>query len=669
MRMTRQQARDWVNGKPITDFQSLTRSKGGLYVCPLCGSGTGNNGKGTGALSIDKKTNRVCCFANNCFASADGKHQTQDTIGALRLLWGTDESGVFERIGLDVGASSAAEITEKKKPIKKKEPPKADFRAYIAGAQKALAESERAKKYLTGRGLTPETWARFMLGYDAKKDAIVIPYGKAGRYYITRSLTEKQYRKPPSSEAGAEPLYNGACLYSDAGAAVFVVESAFCAISIMQAGGQAVALNGTGANKLTEKIDAQPTQKTLLLCLDNDEAGKKAQAELAEHLRERGVPFIGYNVAGDQKDPNDALQANPAAFFENVQAGIRSAAEAEEKAKQQAAAEKKRLAYQFKAKYSAAARIEKFMQEIDASINNPPQPTGFSKLDAILDGGLYSGYAIVTGGTSVGKTSLCLQIADNIAASGRDILYFTLEMTAFDLMARSISRLTSVFCEVESEAKTTRYITDGTKRAKYSRAEAALVERATLFYADNIAPRLCFVEPWQFGKDFLSTDDIKAVLEEYAQGAENGAQAPVVFVDYAQLLRPTDAEKGIDAKQNMSNNATVLYHISKQYNTPVVTITSQPRSEYGKQDSMNAGKESGDLEYSAEYLFRLQFPRATSNEDKGNPDTYEKKQKAKIPRTVQLAIMKNRSGITGKTVVFEYDPRFNSFIEKNIAED
>lgn len=667
--MTRQQARDFINGNSIHDYFTFTRSKGGLYVCPKCHSGEKKNG--TGALQISRDGKHLTCRSGYCFGE-----KGEDVLGALRILWDTDENGVFRQAGLKVDGSESAPSSAPVRPAQTKkapepEPePRADFREYISNAHAALMTSAEAQAYLTGRGFTMDTMTRFNLGYDAEKKAVVIPYGRDGRYYITRAIGEKAYRKPKAAEAGAEPIYNAACLYAGDAAAVFVVESALCAISIMQEGGAAVALNGTGSEKLLKRITDQPTQKTLVLCLDNDEAGREAQRTLAGKLAAAGVSFIEYNIAGDQKDPNDALQADRAAFADAVKKAMEAPEAEREKARQE-------RAYRFKARYSAAGRIHDFLDGISASVNNPPQPTGFEHLDSILDGGLYAGYIILTGGTSVGKTAFCLQLADNVAAAGRDVLYFTLEMTAADLMARSISRLTYKNCgRNKGNAKTARYITDGTKRKQYSPAEAQLVNESTLEYAETIAPHICFIEPRQLDKDFLSTDDIKTVLEDYMAGMEPRAQGPLVVVDYAQLLRPTEKDKTADAKQNMSNAATVLYHISKTYNIPLIAITSQPRSNYGKNDSMSGGKESGDLEYSAEYLFRLQFPRIKKKDYRDeemykylrdNPESYEKEQKRKEQRTVELAIMKNRSGPTGDTISFLYTAKFNRFSDMGIA--
>ena len=86
--MTRQQARDFINSRSIHDYFTFTRSKGGLYCCPVCKSGTGP--KGTGALQISNDGKHLTCRSGWCFGE-----KGEDILGALRVLWETDENGVF----------------------------------------------------------------------------------------------------------------------------------------------------------------------------------------------------------------------------------------------------------------------------------------------------------------------------------------------------------------------------------------------------------------------------------------------------------------------------------------------------------------------------------------------------------------------------------------------
>ena len=73
----------------------------------------------------------------------------------------------------------------------------------------------------------------------------------------------------------------------------------------------------------------------------------------------------------------------------------------------------------------------------------PIWATGFTELDELLDGGFLGGNLILLGAiSSLGKTTFALQIAENIASAGKDVLIFSLEMSKNELNAKSISRNT-----------------------------------------------------------------------------------------------------------------------------------------------------------------------------------------------------------------------------------
>lgn len=62
------------------------------------------------------------------------------------------------------------------------------------------------------------------------------------------------------------------------------------------------------------------------------------------------------------------------------------------------------------------------MDGIADSVNTPCISTGFAMLDEALDGGLYEGLYIVGAISSLGKTTLVTQIADQVASKGQDVL-------------------------------------------------------------------------------------------------------------------------------------------------------------------------------------------------------------------------------------------------------
>lgn len=93
-------------------------------------------------------------------------------------------------------------------------------------------------------------------------------------------------------------------------------------------------------------------------------------------------------------------------------------------------------------KTSTAHYLQSFIDGIPESVNTPCISTGFSSLDNVLDGGLYEGLYVIGAISSLGKTTLIAQIADQIAQAGTDVLFFSLEMARNELISKSVSRHT-----------------------------------------------------------------------------------------------------------------------------------------------------------------------------------------------------------------------------------
>ena len=299
----------------------------------------------------------------------------------------------------------------------------------------------------------------------------------------------------------------------------------------------------------------------------------------------------------------------------------------------------------------AAAHIQAFQDGITAQADTPAIQTGFPALDEALDGGLYEGLYIIGGVPSLGKTSLVLQISDQIAERGSDVLFFSLEMARTELMAKSISRLTLEDVArrkgPESEAKTERGITDGSRRAKYSKAERDTIERAIDAYKET-AQRLYIFE----GTGNIGAAQIRQSVEDHI--AYTGRR-PVVVVDYLQIMAPADVRAS--DKQNTDKAVVELKRIARDKKTPVIAVSSFNRGGYTTPVKMADYKETGGIEYGADCLMGLQF--ANVGESGFDVDAA----RLADPRRVQLVILKNRHGESGSKVNFEYRARFNSFIE------
>ena len=135
---------------------------------------------------------------------------------------------------------------------------------------------------------------------------------------------------------------------------------------------------------------------------------------------------------------------------------------------------------------------------------------------------------------------------------------------------------------------------------------------------------------------------------------------PVVLIDYLQILAPADV-RATD-KQNTDKAVLELKRISTDFKIPVIGISSFNRENYKTAVNYASFKESGAIEYSSDVLIGLQLKGA------GDKSFDVDAAKAKNPREIELVILKNRNGETGKKIAFKYYPMFNYFEEFGISQ-
>ena len=628
--------------------ESITeRSKGAnMYICPLCGSGSGRSR--TGAFSIYQEGTRWKCFS--CGKEGD----IFDLIGEHENI--PDYTEQARRAGELCNISTYDYIAPTKEHTQlhihnssyTNTQPQTDYTDFFLKAHERIQETD----YPQQRGLTEETIARFKLGFVAEwkhpkapqnapaSPRLIIPtspYSYLAR--DTRTDIPEEQRAYSKSKVGSIQLFNKRALQT-ATKPIFIVEGELDALSIIEVGGEAVALGTTTKSKaFLELVKAQAPAQPLIIALDNDGAGERASTELLEGLKELNIPAYSFNPCGEYKDANEALQRNREAF---------AGAVAEAEHIQDEAEQAQRESY---LKNSAANHLQSFIDGIGDSVNTRYFPTGFNKLDEALDGGLYEGLYIVGAISSLGKTTLITQIADQIAQSGQDVLIFSLEMARTELMAKSISRHTiqSVLANGGDirNAKTARGITTGTRYKNYSETENAIIGEAILTYssyADHI-----------YISEGIGDIGVNQIRETIAQHILFTGNTPVVVIDYLQILAPY-SERATD-KQNTDKAVMELKRITRDYKLPLIGISSFNRASYKEAVTMEAFKESGAIEYSSDVLIGLQLKGAGGNTFDAN------EAKRKNPREIELVILKNRNGRTGDKLGFNFYPMFNYFAE------
>ncbi|MDE7093700.1 MAG: toprim domain-containing protein [Oscillospiraceae bacterium] len=529
--------------------------------------------------------------------------------------------------------------------------PEVDYTSFFLQANKNLIHTNYR------RGISLSTLNRFKIGYVENwrhpkvagsvptSPRLIIPTSKHS--YLARdtrnNLTDMQ-KKYSKSKVGAVHIFNVNALQT-AQKPIFIVEGEIDALSIIDVGGEAIALGSTSnVRKLLETLEKQKPTQPLIIAPDNDEAGQKALKQLSDGLDSLGIEYYTINFVKPYKDANEALLADRESFSGMV-----------EEIEQNPDGAEKLIQEEEYLKTSVANHLQEFINGIAENANTPYIPTRFKTLDTMLDGGLYEGLYIVGAISSLGKTTFVTQMCDQIAESGQEILIFSLEMARTELMAKSISRLT--FLDVLKnagriqDAKTARGITTGSRYAKYSRVEKDLIQRSILNYgryAENI-----------FIHEGIGDIGIEQIRETVNKHISITGRKPVVLIDYLQILAPTN-DRATD-KQNTDKAVLELKRISRDFKIPVIAISSFNRDNYSSPVSMQSYKESGAIEYSSDILIGLQLKGA------GQKDFDVTEAKAKNPREIELVILKNRNGATGKKIGYKYYPMFNYFEE--IRED
>lgn len=616
----------------------------GMYVCPFCGSG--EHSKGTGAFSV-KDQQFWKCFS--CGKSGD----VFDLVGKLEGIDNKEEQRkkVIDIIGGEpvpsgIELSAPARNTP---PLPKKE--KVEEAERNIKLWHSRVDSTAAQAYLKSRGFTEQTINKFNLGWDDQQQAITIPYpGKA--YWAKRRISPGElgkYDKPKSEDLGSEPIFNESALQQSE--PVFVCEGQLNAISIEQAGGHAIALGGTsGTANLMRCLQKNNCEAPLILSFDNDEAGTKASQSLAWDLNEKNIKYVPGKFdfdANDCNDINELLQKVPDKLAELIE-------------KNNKEAEKVRLGKKSVEELEIAANYlnKGWLEDCKLFSNLPPKKTGFDIYDGESNGGLYPGLYVLGAISSLGKTTLVHQIADQMAKNGEYTLYFSLEQTQFELTNKSISRTTALTNGKDKAISAIQIRTD-----KLSNDQREEVVKAFEDYKNKVKDHMFIVKPsFADTKVGMICDTIKAFIEIYKQ-------KPVVFIDYLQLLEaPEDLRLG--DKQKTDYVVKRLKELQSNENLTMIAISSLNRSNYMTPIGFESFKESGMIEYSADVVLGLQLQ--CLDEKEFNSDTKKdiakkreliQKAKARNPRKVKLVCLKNRYGKTNFVDYFNYYPACDLFEE------
>ena len=638
-----------------------TKASGGYLFknCPMCNSTSSKSGD-AGHFYINPNTNSYSSFSGCCkggsiidFIMEFYKVDKKEAIEKVKDIAGIRRSGGNNQMNNNTKPNTNSQ--KNKQEETRKEAEKKDFirnqkRQFIIDslAKQSPENKQKVYEYLESRGISKEIGDKYHLFisnevYEDKSTGtegtsrIVIPiyYGNEPISYVARALTDVQGRAKALNSAGTQMPLNIEYLRNEIqkghDKCIYVCEGWADALSFEDVGKKAIALHSTQQiNKLKDFIEANKftaSKYVYMLCCDNDEAGQKANSELAEYFTDNNISYHKMQIPEEYNDINEwYIATGDKELFTKAINPF--------------------------AKETTLEYIDSsFLNDIKRMKSFKGRSTGFKNLDREING-VIPGLYVIGAISSLGKTTFITQVADQMASKGEHIIFFSLEQSRFELVAKSISRQTCILNP--KEAKTSLEIMQNTEVSD-------LTLKAVEKYQE-IAYNSIIVE----GNFNITVNSIRDYIDFYI--STTGIK-PVVVLDYLQILRPINDR--LTDKQQVDYNVTELKRISRDYDIPVFVICSFNRDNYTTTVDFTSFKESGAIEYSADVVIGLQLQVMEEIQEMKNPKISEIREKInnaknEEPRRVQLIGLKNRNGRSYFKCNYKYYPAYNFFEEADI---
>lgn len=300
----------------------------------------------------------------------------------------------------------------------------------------------------------------------------------------------------------------------------------------------------------------------------------------------------------------------------------------------------------------------------------PLYATGLPALDEVLRGGLREGVYILQGVPGGGKTALALYIAANIVKANPEarVLFHSLEMSRRQVAARVLARLSFDLAEPygKDTSRSQDYCADihaprewdwqtpSRLRALAEDDTGDRIQAAALDEFLSLSSRFLVAYRGAFSEKERGQPSVDRLADLGKVVAANGP-APVVFVDYLQLISPPEDIR--ERRDAVAYNSSMLEQMAHDLRTPVVVLSSMNRTavqnaQQGKAVGMGAAKESGDIDYNADAILSL----VDALDGEGEPRAFKDDLEHREGKVVEVQVAKNR---TGPTTYKGKHPRFD----------
>lgn len=264
-------------------------------------------------------------------------------------------------------------------------------------------------------------------------------------------------------------------------------------------------------------------------------------------------------------------------------------------------------------------------------------PTGYAAIDKLTTG-LHGGeFVIVAARPAMGKTTLAVNIAQNVATkTHKTVAVFSLEMGAESLIDRMICA-------------------EGNIDANHLRTG-----RLTKNEWQNLTIAVGSLSNTSLYIDDTPGINISSILARSRRLAKETKNLGLIVVDYLQLIEGNNKES---RQQEVSEVSRELKKLAKELNVPVIALSQLSRSVEQREDKrpiLSDIRESGSIEQDADivgFLYRKDY----YDQPKSSGDNVPQVQKPDNGASdTEFIIGKNRSGPQG-TVHLMFIKNYNKF--------
>ncbi len=255
----------------------------------------------------------------------------------------------------------------------------------------------------------------------------------------------------------------------------------------------------------------------------------------------------------------------------------------------------------------------------------PGLVTGYLDLDAILGGLAHGSICYVGARTSIGKTSLALGIASNIAKAGGKVLFFSMEMSRSSIC----DRLFAMHGPIDgTKIQQARFLTD----EEYRRV-------------GDTAGRIAVMPIWLDDSPSRSLIQLAAV----SRRCKRRYGLDLVMVDYLQLIEERSSSNRENRQEEVARISRRLKALARELHLPLVCMVQLNRQLEMRSDKvpkLSDIRESGALENDADVVLLIHRPCKHDAADR--------------PGEADIVVAKNRNGPTG-TVTLAFSEQYQRF--------